>query len=318
MLQLENLLPFDCNHFSHANLKDSKGEHFGPEPTYLVDEEGGFLGNLQFGSSHVMLLTNDSKNGRLGNGFMVEASGNETDLSVNVNGSEGSKNGGGTTLILCSGTEESKPVTAIYMISTGGKENYMASNLMSGGDKWKFGVTARNTLCVSGPGDSRYAVYHNREELVLQKPGMKQSNVLMTQAWDGTETTVMADSVPSHGCFVVLCSNSSGADDHTCAAFYLVSVEADGIASKLVSKLHGEGYTTGDLWKFEKSGNTIVVTGPKGPCRYVVLSNDEYKDQQYIFQDVCLATGSPQPIRGQVEVTMQGVQGIVEVRDLLY
>lgn len=145
----------------------------------------------------MMLLTNDSKNGRLGNGFMVEASGNETDLSVNVNGSEGSKNGGGTTLILCSGTEESKPVTAIYMISTGGKENYMASNLMSGGDKWKFGVTARNTLCVSGPGDSRYAVYHNREELVLQKPGMKQSNVLMTQAWDGTETTVMADSTCS-------------------------------------------------------------------------------------------------------------------------
>lgn len=143
--------------------------------------------------------------------------------------------------------------------------------------------------------------------------GRKQSNVLMTQAWNGKEPTVMADSIPFHGCFVVLCSNSSGVDDHTCAAFYFITVEADGITSKVISELHGEGYATGDLWKFEKSGSKVVVTGPVGPCRYVMLSNEEYKNQQYIFQDLCLATGSPQPIRGQVEIDKEGMQGIVEV-----
>lgn len=304
---------FDCNHFSCANLQDSKGGHFSPEQSYVVNEEGEFIGDLQMGNNHVMLLTNDSKNGRLGNGVLVEATGDKTDLFVNVNGGEGTKSGGGTSLILCSGTEGGKPVSAIYMISTGGKDGYIDSKLMAGSDKWKFGVSDGNSLTVNGPGDSRYAVYHNREELVKQDKGRKQSNVLMTQAWNGQEPTVMADSLPSHACFVILCSNSSGPDNHTCAAFYLVTVETDGIASKLVSKLHGEGYSTADLWKFEKSENSITVTGPKGPCRYVVLSNDAYKNQQYIFQDVCLATGLPQPIRGQVQISLQGVQGIVEV-----
>ncbi|XP_061175870.1 uncharacterized protein LOC133184810 [Saccostrea echinata] len=305
---------FDCNHFNCANLKDSKGEHFGPEQGYRVDEEGGFLGDLHMGNNHVMLLTNDSKNGRLGNGILVEASEDKTNLCVNVNGSLGSgnKNGGGTTLILCSGTVENKPVSAMYMISTGGKDNYMASCLMSGSDKWTYGVGENGSLHVNGPSDSRYAVYHNREELVMMETGIKQSNVLMTQAWNGQEPTVMVDNVPAHGCFVILCSNTSGADDHSCAGFYLVTVGADGIETKVISKLHGEGYTTGDLWKFEKSGNSIIVTGPKGPCRYTVLSNEEYKDQQYIFQDICLATGSPQPIRSQVEINKEGVQGIIE------
>lgn len=304
---------FDCNHFNHANLVGSKGEHFGPEQSYTVDEEGRFIGDLHMGNNHVMLLTNDSKNGRLGNGILVEASEARADLCVNVNGNKGNKGGGGTTLVLCSGTVESKPLSAMYMISTGGKEEYMASKLMSGSDNWTYGVGENGSLYVNGPSDSRYAVYHNREELVTMETGRKQSNVLMTQAWNGKEPTVMADSIPFHGCFVVLCSNSSGVDDHTCAAFYFITVEADGITSKVISELHGEGYATGDLWKFEKSGSKVVVTGPVGPCRYVMLSNEEYKNQQYIFQDLCLATGSPQPIRGQVEIDKEGMQGIVEV-----
>jgi hypothetical protein len=304
---------FDCNHFNHANLSDSKGEHFGPEQKYVVDEEGQFIADLHMGNNHVMLLTNDSKNGRLGNGILVEASEEKANLYINVNGKEGKKGGGGTTLVLCSGTAEGKPMSAMYMISTGGSENYMASKLMSGSDKWTYGVEESGSLYVNGPSDSRYAVYHNREELVIMEAGRKQSNVLMTQACNGEEPTGLADNVPSHGCFVVLCSNSSGVDDHTCAAFYFVTVEADSIASKVISQLHGEGYTMGDLWKFEKSGNKIVVTGPKGPCRYVMMSNEEYNGQQYIFQDLCLATGSPQPIRGQVEIDKEGVQGVVEV-----
>lgn len=114
-----------------------------------------------------MLLINDFKNGRFGNGFMGEVFGNEIDLCVNVNGLEGFKNGGGIILILCSGIEENKFVIVIYMISIGGKENYMVSSLMLGGDKWKFGVIVRNIVSVSGFGDSRYVVYYNREEFVL-------------------------------------------------------------------------------------------------------------------------------------------------------
>lgn len=88
----------------------------------------------------------------------------------------------------------------------------------------------------------------------------------------------MVDSVFLYGCFVVFCFNSFGVDDYICVVFYFVFVEVDGIVYKLVSKFYGEGYITGDLWKFEKFGNIIVVIGLKGFCCYVVLFNNEYKD----------------------------------------
>ncbi|KAK3101549.1 hypothetical protein FSP39_004391 [Pinctada imbricata] len=102
-------------------------------------------------------------------------------------------------------------------------------------------------------------------------------------------------------------------EDRTAAALYAIFIEADGkISSELVVGNHGEDYKSADLWKIEATNKKITVTGPKGPCRYAVLSNIVQEEDRGFRQDICLATGEPSPARGAVKINLDGVEGIVQ------
>ena len=216
-----------------------------------------FIGDLMFGNNNVMLLSNDSRNGRLGNGiFVSDTVGNgTTSLCVNVNSGDGS----GTCLVLCSGLLDGKPIGAAYMVRTGFKDNFIKEVHICGENKWQFSVGEGGILHAKGPSKSSYSVYHNREEIVIKEEGTKKSDVLMTQASNGEDQVTIVEKIPEHGMFFVLCSNSKGTEDRTAAALYAVMVDEGGkISAKHVSGNHGSDYRSSDLWKISAEGAMLL------------------------------------------------------------
>lgn len=313
---------FDCNHFSTTSIIRGNSGHFGTQNCFQTDEDGQFLGDLMFGTNNVMLLTNDCKNGMIDNGLFVQGSPDQTDvqsLFVNSNIPTSGVNGCSNTLVLCSGSEAGmdspKLSSAAYFIRSGHKDSFIETKLIHGDDAWKFSCNDDGIIQATGVCNSRFSVFCNVSDRVMSDHGCGKSQVVFTQATQGSQSMKVFENLMEHGVLFILCSNSRGKENCTAAALYVITMATDGqIVTKLIKENLGDGYIGSDFWKFEVvGGRSISVVGPAGPCRYVVLSNMEDKGKQEKFQQkICLGTGEPHPIRGAVIINEKMVKGILD------
>ena len=303
---------------SRVSLNQSHGGHFGAENSFVTDESGSLIPECMFGTNHIAVLSNDARYGNLGHGVMVESLSEEgaTRLPVNVNGSWNGEHGAGSTLVLCSGWEseigEARFVSAVYVIRSGSEENKLQTSLLSGDDSWTFAARDDGMLTVTGSGRYRYAVYHNRDNLI-KDVGVK-SRSFSTQAVTGSaEIELVEISGDKHCAMLVLCSHSSGVEDATIASLYLVSFSVGNVKSVLINHIKGSDYKTdaADLWSFEVTNQRLRIRGPDGPCRLAFLSNLHTNDVSNFDQRGCLATGEDEPIRGAVEIDNSELRGWV-------
>ena len=306
---------FDCNHVSVKSVAKCHSGHFGCSNGLLTDEDGQLIGDNLFGNNHLMLMTNNYNATTLDNGFHTEAVyPGPVALPVNVNGPENQKGAGGVTLVLCTGTEGGIVSNALVMIRSGFKDNKYQAKMISGEDKFKFSVDEVGTLSVTGPGKCSYSTFYNRES----PSSSSKPLVTVTQAVDGKESEMLFENVRDNASLIVLCSNSYGTEDKTVASMYFVSL-GDG---KILEAKEMAGLGNGpndessgsDLWKFEIVAGQLLVSGPSGPCKYAVLST--YKAggavQGIQNQDCCLATGESTKLKGNVKISLTGVEGFVD------
>ena len=297
---------FDSNFYSVQSIKKSNSGHFGCENTHAVTEDGRLLPDLMFGHNHVAYLTNDPMYGDLSHGVYMEAEeeGHQVSCFVPVN-----ENGSGNTLVLCSAGSQN----AVYMIRAGFKDSFIQKKLLVGEDLWEFSVNDAGLLVVSGPAASRYAVYHNRDNLSIDGD-LKSSFGHQTQALDGANETDLMAKIPADGTALVLCSHSSGVEDRTSAAIYRLTLAAENVDATSLAGQKGTNYShdTADLWKFNAEGGKLKVTGPTGPCRYAILANFRNEmDLRPPSQRFCLATGEEEAVKGTVKVDDGGITGWV-------
>ena len=318
---------FQGNHFSVASLVKGNQGHFGAQNNFRTDEHGKLIGDLMFGTNHVSLISNDPKHGNLTHGILVKSAEDEdgTVLPLDVNG----EGGAGSTLTICSSVERGAGdvtvKTAIYTTRSGHKDNHQETKLLVGDDLWKFGL-ADKLLKVTGPLNSTYGMYHNREECIdLTYGGLKSEEKVVNAhgyhaaTLDG-ETSVRLTPLGSEsGALVLLCSNSnSELSDDTCAALYFLCVSpGQGVTSKFVKGIVGGSYShpSADLWAVKESSGFISVQGPKGPCRYGFISNMTAKEPS-LLENLCspygcLATGQADALRGAVKIDDISVVGWV-------
>ena len=308
---------YDGNHMSRVILNQSHAGHFGAENSFVTDESGSLIPECMFGTNHIAVLSNDARYGNLDHGVTVDSLPEEgaTRLPVNVNGSWSGEHGAGSTLVLCSGWEseisDARFVSAVYVIRSGWKENKLQSSLLSGDDSWTFAAEGDGTLTVTGSGRYRYAVYHNRDNLV-QDVGVT-SRSFSTQSLMGSAGIELVISGDKHCAMLVLCSHSSGVEDATVASLYLVSCSIGNVKSVLINHVKGSDYKTDakDLWSFEVTNQRLRIRGPDGPCRVAFLSNLRTNDVSNFDQRGCLATGEDEPIRGAVAIDNNELRGWV-------
>ena len=309
---------YDGNHLSQVSLSRSSAGHFTPANSFVTDEYGNLVPDCLFGSNHVAVLSNDARYGNLSHGILVEGLPEEgtTVLPVNVNGSHSGIHGAGSSLVLCSGWESgvdgAQFVSAVYIIRSGSKGNNLHSALMKGEDKWTFAAGDDGILTISGVGRSRYAVYHNRDNLV-EKAG-NRSRSLSTQMLTGAEGKELVDmSADKHFVLLVLCSHSSGIEDATVASLYLVSCNNGIVKSDFINSTKGSEYKSNvtDLWSFEVTNQKLRIRGPDGPCRVAFVSNLHGNDLERFDQRGCLVTGENEPIRGAVTINNNDIRGWV-------
>ncbi|XP_052774907.1 uncharacterized protein LOC128213338 [Mya arenaria] len=302
----------DCNHFASKSLyKDHEG-HFGPENHLCTTEDGTFVVQGLFGCNHVRMYTNDSTFCNLRDGVFVYGDEGPTPLPLNVNGARGGQNGGGLTMILCSNVQDGNTNNAIYLVRSGFKDNKFTSKLFQGDDKFKFSVNGDGTLLVQGAPKSKYGMFHNRSNLILPT---NHCYVAQTQFIDGKVPEILYSNIQDHATFVVLCSSSNGTEDVSVSAVYWLTVKNGELSSvKEISGLFHKSFTSSDLWSFEVNNERLSVTGPHGPNRYGLLSNEQATPidlSSSIHQSCCLATGESTKTKGKVKVTEYGVTGEV-------
>ncbi|XP_060078987.1 uncharacterized protein LOC132558436 [Ylistrum balloti] len=296
---------FDCNHFGNSSIMTGNSGHFGCQNYFMTNEEGFLLGNLMFGTNTVMVLSNDCQYGDLSNGVQISSPAGENGryrLFINSNSTV-------CMLVLCSSSEGN----ATYMVRTGFKENFVQAKLIHGDDKWKFDTNTNGEVDAEGPSGSYFSFYVNKPESVISDNTLKKSRVLFTQATDGQEPTLVLDN-QEPGVLMVLCSNSIGTENKTAAAVYMVTISSSSeISTKLVKSSAATDYANADLWAFESvAGKCISVKGPSGPCRYATISNLEEKEKTPMNQTICLSSGEPSTVRGQVDITEKMVKGILD------
>ncbi|WAR23121.1 Y7407-like protein [Mya arenaria] len=302
----------DCNHFASKSLyKDHEG-HFGPENHLCTTEDGTFVVQGLFGCNHVRMYTNDSTFCNLRDGVFVYGDEGPTPLPLNVNGARGGQNGGGLTMILCSNVQDGNTNNAIYLVRSGFKDNKFTIKLFQGDDKFKFSVNGDGTLLVQGAPKSKYGMFHNRSNLILPT---NHCYVAQTQFIDGKVPEILYSNIQDHATFVVLCSSSNGTEDVSVSAVYWLTVKNGELSSvKEISGLFHKSFTSSDLWSFEVNNERLSVTGPHGPNRYGLLSNEQATPidlSSSIHQSCCLATGESTKTKGKVKVTEYGVTGEV-------
>ncbi|XP_071175248.1 uncharacterized protein [Mytilus edulis] len=302
---------FDCNHVEAKSIAKMHAGHFGANNRQMVDEDGMFIADCQFGANDIMLLTNDSRYGNLRNGSFVEMVEGEDQIAlpVNVNGGKNPR-GCGLSLVLCSGKNEEKSTSALYLIRLGTSGNNFQAKVLSGEDTFKFGVKDDGQLTVSGPKGCKFAVFHNRNNLISH-PGY--TYVSQIQCTEGTDGGILMENLTGHATLIILCSNSNGTEDSTASSIYHLSVN-DGniISTKEISGCHGPSYKKSDLWTFEIVAGQLLVTGPTGPCKYGVLTNIKAQTADLlrsIKQDSCLATGEQTKTLGKVQATFDNING---------
>ncbi|VDI57556.1 Hypothetical predicted protein [Mytilus galloprovincialis] len=301
---------FDCNHVEAKSIAKMHAGHFGANNTQMVDEDGMFIADCQFGANDIMLLTNDSRYGNLRNGSFVEMVEGEDQIAlpVNVNGGKNPR-GCGLSLVLCSGKNEEKSTSALYLIRLGTSGNNFQAKVLSGEDTFNFGVKDDGQLTVSGPKGCKFAVFHNRNNLISH-PGYTYVSQIQSE---GTDGGILMENLTGHATLIILCSNSNGTEDSTASSIYHLSVN-DGniISTKEISGCHGPSYKKSDLWTFEIVAGQVLVTGPTGPCKYGVLTNIKAQTADLlrsIKQDSCLATGEQTKTLGKVQATLDNING---------
>ena len=303
---------FDCNHIACKSIVSNHQGHFGSATGLCTDEEGTLIADCLFGSNDCMLMTNDGNSTTLSHGVYAEGQGGTTVLPVNVNGTDADKgHGGGAALVLCTGEDGQAIHNALYLVRSGFKDNKFQNKIITGEEKFTFGVDDKGVLNVSGPGKCSYSIFYNRK----LPPNPSKALVALTQSVDGKKSEMLLENVKGHASLVVLCSNSNDTEDNTVSSVYFLSTgKGQILESKEIAGLHALSYTKSDLWHFELVAGQLLVTGPAGPCRYAVLSN--YKDGQDVHgiqnQDGCLATGEKSKLSGEVKVDMAGVDGFVD------
>ena len=312
---------FDSNHYGVISITSNYGGHFHPEYRFATNEEGDLLPNLMFGTNHVTLLTNDARNGHLGFGVAVESESESFVLPLYANGNHSGGQGGGSTLIMCSASDNDTTHSAIYGITCGPNDAFVKANLITGDDLWKIGAKEEIYVGVDGPKNSRYGIYHNRTNLPSEDEvqGQTQGKVIMTQCLDGNEAKPLLSEIPQHAVAFVLCSNSCGAENNTASALYAVTLsrkeggEAE-VKAAFIKGAAGPLYSSADVWSFEVNNTLLVVKGPAGPCKYALFSNlaeDEPEPKNRCSQDFCLATGEPEPVQGVCRIEEKMVTGWV-------
>ena len=302
---------FDCNHLSCKSIVKNHQGHFGSATKLLTNEEGILIADCLFGHNDCMIITNDGNSTSLSHGVYAEGQEGATVLPVNVNGSDADKgHGGGAALVLCTGEDGEGVHNALYLVRSGFKDNKFQSKVITGAEKFTFGVDDTGILNVTGPGKCSYSLFYNRK--LPQSPS--KALVSLTQSLDGKDSEMLLENVQGNASLVIMCSNSNGTEDNTASSLYYLSIgNGQILESKELSGLHALAYPKSDLWQLELVAGQLLVTGPDGPCRYAVLSN--YKDGGSIQgtqnQDGCLATGENTKLGGEVKVDMDGVDGFV-------
>ena len=287
--------------------------HFGASNSFTTAEDGSLIAECMFGSNHVAVLSNNPHHGNLGHGVYLQGDEGSQSLLLDVNGSRDGVGGAGCTLVLCSGWESgvdcANMVHAAYMLRSGYKDDVIQKVLLRGDDKWEFSANG-SILEVEGPNRSTFAVYHNREGF-MEGSGDGVCRAWHTETMDGSDSTEIAGEVDQSGLFLILCSHSSGVEDSTAAAMYIVSITDGTVVMTEPYIQSGQMYgSTDDLWKFEITRSTLKATGPKGPCRYAVMSNLKKSDQsQQPSLGRCLATGLNEPNRGAATINEESVIG---------
>jgi hypothetical protein len=314
---------FDGNHLETKTVSQCHEGHFGPATSFLCEEDGTLLSDNLFGTNHLSLMSN---NGLITtNDLGVIVTGHV--LPIDVNGQYAGDYGGGATLLLCSSVEpgmsDSVVTYGLYTTRFGYANNHYTTKFFKGEDKWSFSVDEQSHLCISGPENSRYSVFHNRQNLLQDCPGVEgQATVAHFQAFNGKEETELSVnfSNANHAVVLVLCSNSCGTENQTAAALYVLAIKQDMdtpeiVSSTLIEGLTGACYSSHDLWSFQVKNRKVTVKGPDGPCRYALFTNvpDSYTTA-ICKQQACLATNKYQPIRGAVSIDENEVLGFVDRR----
>ncbi|XP_064632184.1 uncharacterized protein LOC135490720 isoform X2 [Lineus longissimus] len=312
---------FDGNHLETKTISQCHHGHFGPSTSFLCEEDGTLLSDNLFGTNHLSLMSNNGLITTNDSGVVV--SGHV--LPINVNGQYAGDYGGGATLILCSsaepGVSDSTVTYGLYTTRLGYANNHFTAKFFQGEDKWSFSVDGQSRLCVSGPDNSRYSVFHNRQNLLQDCPGIEgRATVAHFQAFNGQDETdfPVSYSSASHSVVLVLCSNSSGTENQTAAAVYSLAIKQDLdkpeiTSASLVEGSAGSSYPSHDLWSFQVKNRNVVVTGPAGPCRYAIFTNvPDGNAASVCKQQACLATDKYQPIRGVVSINESEVLGFVD------
>ena len=314
---------FDGNHVGIKSIEKCHHGHFGPETVFNpTDEQGQLLPDCMFGTNHLCLITNDPRYGNLSHGLhgKGEEDGSVSPLPLSVNGGDGSS----AAILLCSGWEpgadEAKFVTGFYLVRVGHINEKLEAKFVKGEDKWKFGYNDEAVVTVEGVRRSVYGFYHNRDNVLSDISTVKgQAMSHQCQTIKGEEETIIMSSVNNQrGVLLVMCSNSSGTVNATAAAVYMLTLCDGSVKSECVSDDHGDTYreAKSDLWTFQILNNTLIVSGPSGPCRYGFISNlfNDGSQSGSTTAPACLATGQPEPIRGAVSVTDKGLTGQMSKR----
>ncbi|XP_070541009.1 uncharacterized protein [Ptychodera flava] len=314
---------FDMNHFQPTSLIKFHAGHFGAENGLETDEEGRLIVHCLFGHNYASMLCNDPIYGNGLYGLTFQTGDEEIyDLPFNVN--EGG--GGGTSLIFCSaelpGAGDTEVVSAVYVLRSGVDSDIFQVKKFSeqGTDSWKFEVASGGTLQISGPSRSKVALFHNRTDAGVQNDSdTRTAKVVHRQAYRGDDETELLRHLPNHALVLVLCSSSSGTEDKTTAALYMVTVSASDTDSVNAKAEFIEGSTKSadspDLWTFSTKAGTLIVTGPEHSCRYGVICNIPVDgDEETSEFGCCLATGNAQPMKGSVAIDKEAVTGWVSER----
>lgn len=299
---------FDCNHYGVVSIMCGNSGHFGAQNSFQTNEEGLFHGNLMFGTNKIMLMSNDCQYGDLSNGVLVDSPPGD-DGHYRMFADSNCTDGSNCQMVLCSGGDDSH---AVYMIRTGYKDNYLEAKPMHGDNKWKFDVNDGGEVTAEGPAGSRFCIYSNRPDKLIEDSSLKKPRVFLTQATDGRQLTTILDNMAA-GVLMVLCSSSHGMEDATAAAVYMITVSSKlEMSIKLLASQAGKGLSSSDLWEFESvSGRSISVKGPANPCRYAMLSNLPDVGMATTDQAICLGTGDPHTLQGEVLITDKLVKGII-------
>ncbi|KAL4237053.1 hypothetical protein ACF0H5_005437 [Mactra antiquata] len=304
---------FDCNHRQEKMFYNDKEGHFDVKLYYMEDEYGNYITKNLFGTNHIRLLTNDSRYGNLRSGIFAEIGegSSEALLHVNVNGKWNGDHGAGLSMILCSSFDGNETMNAVYMIRSGFKDDHFRAKLVTGDDKFKFHLKDE-CLAVSGPSGSRFALFHNRDNLT--SPG-QHCFVAQLQSVSGEKPMAIVENVSQHASVIVLCSNSNGSEGCTVSSIYQVAISNGKMKNFTeLAGLHGNSYEKSDLWTFFINNGNLEVVGPTGPCKYGVMTNmpaTKKELQESIKQSFCIATGETTKTVGNVTICDDDVTGEV-------